>query len=141
MDISRSVTHLLAKLTFKNRKNADYMIQKKSYELIKGILLSAQDQSLFSACCFVLANICYNNDTRLLLWVAGVLNYVKKTFNQLIQNYKNGDNNAKKNIEIALILILRLGADTKEIIDELYQDSNFMEGVQIFIDSNEQSIF
>lgn len=50
---------------------------------------------------------------------------------------KNGDKIGKLEVEASLALYQRLCADTKEILDDLYKDSTFMENIQYLITIND----
>jgi len=50
--------HSTAKLTYHNKKNQDYMIKKKGYEYIKGVIATSQDLSLLKGSISTFANLC-----------------------------------------------------------------------------------
>jgi hypothetical protein len=94
------VIHFLAKITYKNKKNQDYILQKKGHELIKGVLISAQDMTLFCGSSAVLCNCCFSTDSRLLLWVGGVLAFMKKRIINCCNNLKKSVITDKRNLHV-----------------------------------------
>jgi hypothetical protein len=57
IQICAHLLHTTAKLTYHNKKNQDYMIKKKGYEYIKGVIATSQDLNLLQGAICTFANL------------------------------------------------------------------------------------
>jgi len=55
--------HTTAKLSFHNKKNQDYLIKKKGYDYIKGVIATSQDLSLLKGAIATFANLCETSNS------------------------------------------------------------------------------
>ena len=72
---------MLARLCNKNRKNAEYLVKKKTYELVKGLIISSAG-ILFQQTVVLASHFCYSQDSKLLLWCSGVVSFLRKKLDE-----------------------------------------------------------
>jgi hypothetical protein len=58
IQICSYLLHSTAKLTYHNRKNQEYLIKKKGYEYIKGVIATSQDLMLLQGAICTFSNLC-----------------------------------------------------------------------------------
>jgi len=55
---------IFSKLTWKMKKNAEYMIAKKVQEHIKKLLVSDVDSEFYHQACVLISNLCISNQVK-----------------------------------------------------------------------------
>ncbi|CAD8058356.1 unnamed protein product [Paramecium sonneborni] len=89
----------------KNSKNSEYMTIKKSQDQLLQLFRNNINRDLVQ---LIIANMCFNNDQRLLFWCQGILQVIKLTLDAP-----------------SLTLIWKLLYDCPEVIDELLKYAEF----------------
>ncbi|CAK67355.1 unnamed protein product (macronuclear) [Paramecium tetraurelia] len=89
----------------KNSKNSEYMTIKKSQDQLLQLFRNNINRELVQ---LIIANMCFNNDQRLLFWCQGILQVLKLTLDAS-----------------SLTLIWKLLYDCPEVIDELLKYAEF----------------
>lgn len=99
IQICSYLLHATAKLTYHNRKNQEYLIKKKGYEYIKGVIATSQDLMLLQGAICTFSNLCETSrtfwnllitldDGKLVLWVAGNLPIIAQRIKIAMSNIK-----------------------------------------------------
>ncbi len=122
VQICSYLLHTIAKLTFHNKKNQDYLIKKKGYEYVKGVIATSQDILLLQGAICSFANLAETNDGSLVLWCSGSLPFIiQRTKVSLANIRKYLDvtkrkaatfKHALRDLELCLVALWKLSSGT-----------------------------
>jgi hypothetical protein len=142
------ILHTTAKLTYQNKKNQEYLIKKKGYEYIKGVIATSQDLLLLQGAICTFANLSENADARLMLWCGGNLPIlVQRVKVAMINVRKNLDpskrksnsfKQALKDLELSLLGIWKLSIGTDEVIEDCFKNKDFPRELEEILEWMEQ---
>lgn len=137
VQICSYLLHTIAKLTFHNKKNQDYLIKKKGYEYVKGVIATSQDLLLLQGAICSFANLAETNDGSLVLWCSGSLPFIiQRTKVSLANIRKYLDvtkrkaatfKHALRDLELCLVALWKLSSGTDEVIEECFGNKDFLK--------------
>mmetsp|Transcript_19659 Transcript_19659/g.16801 ORF Transcript_19659/g.16801 Transcript_19659/m.16801 type:complete len:197 (-) Transcript_19659:993-1583(-) len=136
IQICSHLLHTTAKLTYHNRKNQDYMIKKKGYEYIKGVIATSQDLILLQGAICTFCNLGDTNDGKLVLWCSGHLPILTQRMKIAMSNIKKHLNpktrkassfkHALRDMELSLIAVWKFSAGADEVIEDCFKNKDLM---------------
>jgi len=140
VQICSYLLHTIAKLTFHNKKNQDYLIKKKGHEYIKGVIATSQDLLLLQGAISSFSNLSETNDGSLVLWCSGCVPFlIQRTKVSLANIRKYLDvskrktatfKHALRDLELCLVAIWKLSAGTDEVIEECFGNKDFPKNLE-----------